>query len=83
MSGSKLPVRPTTVNLWCNIGILDIMYSGLMHFRNSNLAATDMAKHTCNTAVNKMKVLVINSDFDSGKLKLNDSDTECTHDLPE
>jgi hypothetical protein len=60
------------------------MNLGSMQFRKSSLAATAMVKHSCNTVVNRIKILVLNSDSEE-EFMSNDSDTECrpTRDLPE
>jgi hypothetical protein len=35
---------------------------GSLHFRNSNVAASAMTKHSYNIGINKIKMLVSNSD---------------------
>jgi hypothetical protein len=49
-------------------------------FRNSNLAANTMAKNLCIIGINKIKVLVFNSDSEE-EFTSNDSDIECAHDM--
>jgi hypothetical protein len=51
-----------------------------LHFRNSSLAASVMAKCSCNTELNKIKCLVFNSHSEEDYMS-NDSDIEYTHDL--
>jgi prolyl-tRNA editing enzyme YbaK/EbsC (Cys-tRNA(Pro) deacylase) len=51
-----------------------------MLFRNSDLAANTMAKSLHGTGGNVIKMLVFNSD--SEEHISNDSDIECTYDLP-
>jgi hypothetical protein len=41
-----------------------------------------MAKHLCSICVNKIEVLIFNSDSEE-EFTSRDSDIECQHDLPE
>jgi hypothetical protein len=58
-------------------GPYGVTFNTFQNFKNSNLAANTMAKCLCNTDVNKIAVLVFNSDSEE-EFMLNDYDFEYT-----